>query len=85
LSGLDATSTTVMSWRVWGVGGSGEMHPSDQGLAHSVASTRGHPDDVALEVLLDPEELDALLRIAARREVPASTLAREALLRLIRG
>lgn len=48
-----------------------------------VKITRGNPRSKVLQVRLNPEELDALERIARRRELPTSTIAREQLLRLI--
>jgi uncharacterized protein YbaP (TraB family) len=41
------------------------------------------PRSKVLQVRLNPEELEALERIAARRQLPVSTIAREQLLKLI--
>jgi hypothetical protein len=45
--------------------------------------TRGNPRSKVLQVRLNPDELDALEAIAARRALPVSTIAREHLLKLI--
>lgn len=46
--------------------------------------TRGHGRSKTLQIRLNPEELEELERIAASRGLPTSTVAREAILRLIR-
>jgi predicted transcriptional regulator len=47
------------------------------------AVTRGHGRSKTLQVRLNPEELEELERFAAARGLPTSTVAREAILRLI--
>ena len=65
-----------------GYGGPDASHDG-AGLPAHVTVTRGHPGTTVLPVRLDDVELAALERIAAERELPVSTVAREQLLRLI--
>jgi uncharacterized protein YbaP (TraB family) len=46
--------------------------------------TRGHGRSKTLQIRLNPEELEELERVAASRGLPTSTVAREAILRLVR-
>lgn len=57
----------------------------DQGapLPAHVKVTRGNPRSRVLQVRLNPEEFEAVERIAAARGLPASTVARERLLQMI--
>lgn len=58
----------------------------DDGLPlppHVKVSRPGWEHRTVLEVSLNPEELDALEAIAAQRDLPVRTIAREQLLRLI--
>lgn len=52
---------------------------------HVKVSRPGHARSKILEVRLNPEELEALEAIAARRDLPVSTVARGHLLGLIRA
>jgi hypothetical protein len=60
-----------------------EADQTDRPIPPHVKVTRGHPRSKVLQVRLNPEELEALERIATRRELPVSTIARERLLELI--
>jgi hypothetical protein len=51
--------------------------------AHVKVSRPGHARSKVLQVRLNPDEYDALERIADRRELPVSTIARAQLLKLI--
>jgi len=51
--------------------------------AHVEASRPGHARSKMLHVRLNPDEYEALERIAERRELPVSTIARAQLLKLI--
>lgn len=55
----------------------------DTPIPSHVKITRGNPRSKVLQVRLSPEELEALERIASRRELPVSTIAREQLLTLL--
>ncbi|MGH3960838.1 hypothetical protein [Mycobacterium sp.] len=55
----------------------------DTPVPSDIKITRGHPRSKVLQVRLNSEELDALERIATRRALPVSTIAREELLRFI--
>ena len=61
----------------------GEADQTDRPIPEHVKVTRGNPRSRVLQVRLNPDELEALERIAARRELPVSTIAREQLLQLI--
>lgn len=54
----------------------------DAPITNSTVS-RGNGRSKTLQIRLNPEELDELERIAADRGLPTSTIAREAILRLI--
>jgi hypothetical protein len=56
----------------------------DVPLTHSSKISRGHNRSRTLQVRLNPDEFAELERLAAGRELPTSTLAREAIIRLIR-
>lgn len=56
----------------------------DAPITDSTVVTRGHGRSKTLQVRLNPEELDDLERLAADRGLPTSTVAREAILQLIR-
>ena len=60
-----------------------EVDQVDKPIPPHVRVTRGNPRSKVLQVRLNPEELESLERIARRRELPVSTIAREQLLRLI--
>ncbi len=60
-----------------------EADQTDRPIPPHVKITRGNPRSKVLQVRLNPEELESLERIARRRELPVSTIAREQLLRLI--
>lgn len=60
-----------------------EADQADKPIPSHVKITRGNPRSKVLQVRLNPEELEALERIARSRELPVSTIAREQLLRLI--
>jgi hypothetical protein len=62
-----------------------EADQTDRPLPPHVKVTYGNPNAKVLQVRLNPEELEALDRIAERRELPVSTIAREQLLKLIAG
>lgn len=51
--------------------------------AHVKVSRPGHTRSKVLQVRLNPEEMAALEEIAKRRELPASTVVREQILRLL--
>src|ERR1700684_3073040 len=53
-------------------------------LANSAKISRGNGRSKVLQVRLNPEELAELERVAAQRGLPISTVAREAIIRLIR-
>ena len=59
-----------------------EANP-DAPITSATTVTRGHGRSKTLQVRLNPEELEELERIAASRGLPTSTVAREAILRLI--
>ena len=61
----------------------GEADQTVRPIPPHVKIKRGRPRSKVLQVRLNPEELEALERIAARRELPTSTIAREHLLTLI--
>lgn len=56
----------------------------DAAITESTTVTRGHGRSKTLQIRLNPEELEELERVAATRGLPTSTVAREAVLRLIR-
>ena len=56
----------------------------DAPITESTTVTRGHGRSKTLQIRLNPEEMEELERIAATRGLPTSTVAREAILRLIR-
>lgn len=56
----------------------------DAPITDATAVTRGHGRSKTLQIRLNPEELEELERIAATRGLPTSTVAREAILRLVR-
>jgi hypothetical protein len=60
-----------------------EADQTDRPIPPHVKIHRGSPRSKVLQVRLNPEELESLERIARRRELPVSTIAREQLLRLI--
>ncbi len=63
-----------------------ELRDGDDGAplpSHVKVSRPGRAGAKVLEVLLNPEELDALEAIAAERDLPVRTIAREQLLKLI--
>jgi hypothetical protein len=53
-------------------------------LSESAKISRGNGRSKVLQVRLNPEELAELERVAAQRGLPISTVAREAIIRLIR-
>jgi hypothetical protein len=53
-------------------------------LADSAKISRGNGRSKVLQVRLNPDELAELERVAAQRGLPISTVAREAIIRLIR-
>lgn len=62
-----------------------ESDQSDQTIpAHVKVNRPNRPRSKVLQVRLSPEEFDAVERIAASRALPASTVAREQLLAMIR-
>lgn len=62
----------------------GETDQSDRPLPANVDVSRpGRARSKVLQVRLNPDEFDALEAIAARRELPVSTVAREQLLKLV--
>jgi hypothetical protein len=56
----------------------------DAPITDATTVTRGHGRSKTLQVRLNPDELDELERAAANRGLPTSTVAREAILHLIR-
>lgn len=56
----------------------------DAAITEAATVSRGHGRSKTLQVRLNPEELEELERVAASRGLPTSTVAREAILRLIR-
>ncbi|MEN4449986.1 hypothetical protein [Mycobacterium sp. SM3041] len=62
----------------------GEADQTAPPVRERVSVTRpGHARSKVLQVRLNPEEFEALEALAAARELPVSTIAREQLLRLI--
>ena len=57
---------------------------ADAPITNATTVTRGHGRSKTLQIRLNPEELEELERIADDRGLPTSTVAREAILRLIR-
>ncbi|MGV0816012.1 hypothetical protein ABQF34_29015 [Mycolicibacterium boenickei] len=55
----------------------------DAPITEATTVTRGHGRSKTLQIRLNPEELEELERVAATRGLPTSTVAREAILRLI--
>lgn len=53
-------------------------------ITEATTVSRGHGRSKTLQIRLNPEEFEELERVAARRGLPTSTVAREAILRLIR-
>lgn len=56
----------------------------DAPITDAATVTRGHGRSKTLQIRLNPEELEELERVAASRGLPTSTVAREAVLRLVR-
>lgn len=56
----------------------------DAAIAEATSVSRGHGRSKTLQIRLNPEEFEELEREAAGRGLPTSTVAREAILRLIR-
>ncbi|MGO9155861.1 hypothetical protein [Mycobacterium sp.] len=56
----------------------------DAPITDATTVTRGHGRSKTLQIRLHPEELVELERVAASRGLPTSTVAREAVLRLVR-
>ena len=56
----------------------------DAPITDATTVTRGHGRSKTLQIRLNPEEIEELERVAASRGLPTSTVAREAILRLIR-
>lgn len=52
-------------------------------IPDNVKVTRGNPRSKVLQVRLTAEEYEAIERIAARRDLPVSTIAREQLLKIV--
>lgn len=64
----------------------GEADQTDRPLPDGVSVSRpGRARSKVLQVRLNPDEFDALEAIAAARELPVSTVAREQLLKLVRA
>ncbi|HUH71790.1 MAG TPA: hypothetical protein VLZ05_24680 [Mycobacterium sp.] len=61
----------------------GEADQTVRPIPAHVKVTRGNPRNKVLQVRLNPDEYAAIERIAQHRGLPASTVAREALLTLI--
>jgi hypothetical protein len=62
-----------------------EANQTDQTIApHVKVSRPNQARSKVLQVRLNPEEFDAIERLAAQRGLPASTVARERLLQMIR-
>jgi hypothetical protein len=61
----------------------GEEDQTARPIPAHVKVTRGHPRSRVLQVRLNPDEYAAIERIAERRGLPASTVAREELLKLV--
>jgi hypothetical protein len=61
----------------------GEEDQTTKPISKHVKVTRGHPRSRVLQVRLNPDEYAAIERITERRRLPASTVAREELLRLL--
>lgn len=61
----------------------GEEDQTVKPIPAHVKVTRGNPRSRVLQVRLNPDEYAAIERIAERRGLPASTVAREALLKLV--
>ena len=61
------------------------IEPGDEApIADSAKISRGNGRSKVLQVRLNPEELTELERVAAQRGLPTSTVAREAIIQLIR-
>lgn len=56
----------------------------DAPVGDSARISRGNGRSKVLQVRLNPDELGELERVAAQRGLPTSTVAREAIIRLIR-
>jgi hypothetical protein len=56
----------------------------DAPITDATTVTRGHGRSKTLQIRFNPEELEELERVAASRGLPTSTVAREAILRLVR-
>jgi hypothetical protein len=61
----------------------GEEDQTDRPIPSHVTVTRGNPRSKVLQVRLNEDEYAAIERIAAQRDLPVSTVARERLLTLI--
>jgi hypothetical protein len=61
----------------------GEEDQTVRPIPAHVKITRGNPRNKVLQVRLNPDEYAAIERIAERRGLPASTIAREVLLKLV--
>ena len=66
-------------------GAAAEAFEEDQSTPYpeNVKISRGNPRSKVLQVRLNPDEFAAIERIADKRKLPASTVAREQLLKLI--
>jgi hypothetical protein len=66
-------------------GAAAEAFEEDQSTPYpeNVKISRGNPRSKVLQVRLNPDEFAAIERIADKRKLPASTVARELLLKLI--
>ena len=53
-------------------------------ITDATTVTRGHGRSKTLQIRLNPQELEELERVAASRGLPTSTVAREAIMRLVR-
>jgi hypothetical protein len=60
-----------------------EANP-DAPITDATTVSRGHGRSKTLQIRLNPEELEELERVAASRGLPTSTVAREAIMRMIR-
>jgi len=56
----------------------------DAPITDATTVTRGHGRSKTLQIRLNPEELEELERVAASRGLPTSTVARQAIFRLVR-
>lgn len=78
--------TERLSDRLARIGDEAEAGEADQTphpITEHTKASRGNPRNKVLQVRLNPDEYAAIERIAKARALPSSTIAREALLKMI--